>query len=227
MARDSYDETVSIKQANAIGDRVNEIVALAKTKITAKSDEFVNVVSENWEDKNAVDFANAYKRNMEGIIDNLGTNNKTFFSTLKDIVNSYAQAGGLSERFGKDPIVVSTGLGVGKVKEAFGDGSFGFKGNNIHVPEAITEKLEELAKEVRHEATETVQKLNSINAFGNFSIQRNIAASGGELLSITEENLKNIRKDCNTFLQKTASMYAKVGSAGAQSSNIQVTMHKK
>ena len=211
------NETLSMRQAESIGERVNEIMADCKSKMDAKSAEFVNTVSSEWEDENAKKFAEAYKKSFDSFMDELDKNNKTFFGVLKDIADGYAKLGNIGKRFSKSATPVKANINVSSIKDAFADGSFGM----MHVEtggEVVSKALEEYEKAVSKIASETVAKLKSINAFGNPSVQNNVAKSGGKLIEILEGHVKETRLECNECIDKTKAAFKKFGQAAAESS---------
>ena len=114
-----------MKQALHIITTDQMILRSTGMRMTMRNNEFVDQVSNLWEDQNAVDLFKKHKENMEGFIDELKENGNIFANTVKEIADSYAKAGGISQRLSFTPINIAKNIDVSKIKEHFTNGENG------------------------------------------------------------------------------------------------------
>ena len=209
-------ETLSMKQALQIINEDQIILRSTSMKMSIRNSEFVNQVSHIWEDKNAVDLFKKHKQNMEGFIDELQENGNIFANTVKDIADSYAVAGGKSERLSFTPIRLQKDIDVSKIKEFFADGEngddFGFV-NPETGPDQVMEAWDSLVADLRNIASEAVERIKAINAFGNADVQLRLAESAGKVVEILNGHIEASKKVVAEYIAKSALAYGKVGAA--------------
>lgn len=212
MARDSFDETLSVKQANSVGDYVNSAVSKAIRDMESASNEFLAAMKDKWADENAVKVAQAVSKAMKDVTDTTNKNNGSFFSGIKSAVSTWAKAAKKSVSFGVDPVNLAAAINAGVVKSAFEDGSFGFKDVNANVSE-ILDSYETFKKEVKRAESELNSKLKSANVFGNRAAQIALANAGSKIFDILHQALDQVDKDLNVCLNNSKQTYTKLGSS--------------
>ena len=153
--------------------------------------EFAEVVSKNWADANAVEFRDELSKIHSEIENTIKNNSQTYADTLKNIADAYIRAGGMSVEVDYGDILrrknaYEIGLlkALLKIKEMFPDGeNFGFKDIDKS-SEIITEAFTVLKNKLNESALMTVNNIKTINAFGNRTVQLNLAQSAGEIVKI-------------------------------------------
>lgn len=226
MVAGGKSETLSKRQAEEIINSANRINTDCAKQIEKRVKEFVDQVSDIWEDKNAVDFSQKLKEQAEKIVEQLSKNNKTFGETVTDIAKAYFAAGGMGLAIGVAPASILANIDVGKIKEFFGNGEngddFGFR-NVDSGPEEVMTAFNSLKSDVQKIVSEAVQGIGKINAFGNAEVKNNLAQSAGRIVEIVGENIGTTEKDIKSYVQSTADAYKKTGSSSAQAADLRAT----
>ena len=222
-------ETLSMKQANRIITEDQRILMETTMKMTSRNQEFVDQVANVWEDQNAVDLFKKHKENMEGFIDELKENGTIFANTVKDIADSYAKAGGMSERLSPPPMRLPKQIDVSKIKEYFTNGEngddFGFV-NPETGPSQVMEAFKNLVQDLKNIASEAVNEIKGINAFGNTEVQLRLAESAGKVVEILQNHIQSSEKVVEEYITKSAAGYVKVGAAGSAAAGIGAAVGK-
>lgn len=216
-------ETLSKAQAENIIEAANQIISLCKEKVEAANDEFVNKVSQIWEDKNAVEYMKIHKENFENFIEELGNNNKTFVQTVQDIGNAFLSAGNMGLTIAAAPLVIVPRIDVAKVKEYFENGEnsddFGFI-NITTGPEEVIEAFNDLKTQLEKLINDAVQQIGKINAFGNHQIVNNLALSAGKMVEILNGHVNTASTQVNEYVSSTALKYKNLGENATTSANL-------
>ena len=222
-------ETLSMKQALHIITTDQMILRSTAMRMTMRNNEFVDQVSNLWEDQNAVDLFKKHKENMEGFIDELKENGNIFANTVKEIADSYAKAGGISQRLSFTPINIAKNIDVSKIKEHFTNGEngddFGFI-NPETGPGQVMEAWESLVQDLKAMAVDAVDQIKGINAFGNTEVQLRLAESAGKVVEILNQHIEASKKVVAEYIEKSALAYVKVGAAGSAAAGIGAAVGK-
>ena len=208
------NETLSMKQADKIVEELNKIMTLCKTKIEQKDTEFINKLSKVWEDKNATEFIQKHKQSMDRLMEGLNKNDNIFVNTVRDITAAYAKAGGMALALAAEAVKLGVTLPVEIIKEFFGDGNgddFGFKDPEKGADQVL-DAFNDLASAIEKTASDAVNQIKGINAFGNTRVQLNLAASAGEIVNIVKVNIEENKKMVKEYVDQTAQGYKSVGS---------------
>jgi len=219
-------ETLSKRQAEEIINAANRINTDCSKKIEKKVQEFYEKISDVWEDKNAVEFSQKLKEQIEKIVEQLSKNNKTFGQTVTDIAKAYIAAGGMALGIAVAPAAILANIDVGKIKEFFGNGEngddFGFR-NVDSGPEEVMTAFNELKSDIQKIVSEAVEAIGRINAFGNSEVKNNLAKSAGRIVEIVGENIGTTENEIKSHVQATADAYKKTGSSSAQAADLRAT----
>ena len=222
-------ETLSAKQVEKIIEETNKIMANCKTKMEEKNKEFIDKVSQVWEDKNAVDYMKIHKQNFEEFVKELGQNNRTFANTVKDIAQAYAKVAGMALSIAVAPISLVALFDVSKVKEHFNNtenaDDFGFL-NPESGAEQVMDAFEGLKSGLQTIAADTISQIKSINAFGNKMVQLNLAQSAGKIVEILEKHVQTANTQIKDYVGKTANAYIKTGAAAGAAASLKVAADK-
>ena len=208
------NETLSMKQAEKIVEELNKIMTLCKTKIEQKDTEFINKLSKVWEDKNATEFIQKHKKSMDSLMEGLNKNDNIFVNAVRDITAAYAKAGGMALSLAAQAVHLGIVLPIEIIKEFFGDGNgddFGFKDPDKGADQVL-DAFEELSTAIEKTASDAVNQIRSINAFGNTRVQLNLASSAGEIVNIVKTNIQENKKMIKEYVDQTAAGYKSVGS---------------
>lgn len=221
------NETLSAKQTTKISQELGEILDKCQNDVADAFSEFAEVVSKNWADANAVEFRDELSKIHSEIENTIKNNSQTYADTLKNIADAYIRAGGMSVEVDYGDILrrknaYEIGLlkALSKIKEMFPDGeNFGFKDIDKS-SEIITEAFTILKNKLNESALMTVNNIKTINAFGNRTVQLNLAQSAGEIVTIIKNSIEKLQKSLNEKLDATKQLYKKTGSGAETASKI-------
>lgn len=217
------NETLSVKQADKIIEEANGIMSVCVKRMEEKNDAFVKKVSTVWEDKNAVDYMKLHKKNFDEFVKELGGNNRIFADRVKTIADAYIKAGGMAVAVAASPIALTANFIIDAVKEFFANGEnaddFGFK-NPTAGADQVMDAFGELKTGLQQVAQDAINKIKSINAFGNTSVQLNLAQSAGAIVGILNEHIAKAEQQIKQHVGETAAGYTKIGSSAETSAKI-------
>ena len=216
------NEKLSKAQAEKIINEANKIYRNCKGQMDEKIEEFAGKVSDVWEDENAVEFAKQLKKNVEGFISEMSTNNKTFATRVKEIADAYLKEGKMGLTVGAVAAKLSSNINVAKIKKFFGNSEnsddFGF--NGVDAPDRVMDAWNTLKADLQKIAADTISDINSIPAFSNPRVRANIAKSAGGIVDILKGHVDECEKSVKELLQKTASSYKQLGSSAETAADI-------
>ena len=205
------NETLSVKQANRIIDKSNEVLAKCNSELNTKCNDFLKNLSTIWEDTNAVKFSKDFDKTHNELVNNLNKNNDVFASTIRDISDMYVKAGSMKEK-------VSS-------KEHFSGSEnaddFGFLDISSG-PQKVVDELEKLKSAMNKISSEMVAGMNSISAFGNVNVSLAITKSAGSMIDIVRENMEKIAAKAKEHLEETAKVYSNVGSNSVTAAAVKI-----
>ena len=217
------NETLSGKQAENIIEKANEIMTLCVKKMEESNDAFVKKLSTIWEDKNAVDYMKLHKKNFDAFVKELGDNNKVFAERVRDVANAYIKAGGMSVSIAATAIGLTANFAIESVKEFFTNGEnsddFGFK-NPDSGAEQVMDAFKELKTALEKSASDAVNQIKGINAFGNINVQLNLAQSAGTIVGILKDHVNVAEKQIKQSVEETAKGYKSIGSGAETAAKI-------
>ena len=212
-------ETLSVKQANNIINKANDIYGNSNTRMNDLFDQFLTDISKVWADNNAVKLAETVNDSYQEIMSNLTTNNRIFANTITEIANSYKGVGGNQESITAIALGFGGQLNLEQVKECFSNSTnaddFGFLDIKTS-PEVVMNSLKTLENDVNKASVEIVNEIKGIPAFGNTQVQLEIAKSAGKVVQIIEEELKHVTKSTKEEIENTARAYGAVGTAAIE-----------
>lgn len=219
----AMNETLSPKQARSIITNYDMILSSTVRQMRSAFEDFANTLKDNWEDKYAVEFSHKMKEAISQCTDNLNKNVRTFNDSVRDICDAYATTGGMGGISIPEPAPLTGALvipnSIDLIKETFDGDEFGFKkiGSEILIIAAIT-KLKSTMSEI---ISETNSQLSSINAFGNMTVQLNIAKSAGKIIEILQEAVADVEELAKTNVTSAAEAYGLTGKSAETAADIQ------
>ena len=217
------NETLSLKQAEILKDNLYQILNACNRKIDTANADFLGIMISNWEDQNAVKYGNVHRKMIDQLYTTISDNYKVFVDVLNEICSAYAKAGGMTSYLPAsasrhDLYRISNHF---KIQDHFGDSDeFGFKDINSS-SEKITQSFTDIIEKYLNQAAiDTVEKLKSVNAFGNTKVQLTLAQSAGEIVNIITATIKELKTFLNNKLDETKATYKSVGSSAETSAKI-------
>lgn len=224
-------ETLSPKQASLIMEEVREILNNCQTGAGNSIRDFIGVLVKNWADKNAVELGKQIGNVFTDICDTVKINHKKFNDALGSIAREYERVGGmtgfvmdlpLDERLSEEA-VIGVLMGLNAIKDHFPDGdTFGFMDVN-QSPDDITAAFDTLKKDLQNTASYATEAIKKINAFGNESVQLNLANSAGAIVTILQKSIVALHKSLNETLDKAKNAYKTAGENSASSARLTTT----
>ena len=219
------NETLSVKQANRIIDKSNEVLAKCNSELNTKCNDFLKNLSTIWEDTNAVKFSKDFDKTHTDLVNNLNKNNDVFASTIRDISDMYVKAGSMKEKVSSIARKLSGKLNSAVVKEHFSGSEnaddFGFLDISSG-PQKVVDELEKLKSAMNKISSEMVAGMNSISAFGNVNVSLAITKSAGSMIDIVRENMEKIAAKAKEHLEETAKVYSNVGSNSVTAAAVKI-----
>ena len=219
------NETLSVKQANRIIDKSNEVLAKCNSELNTKCNDFLKNLSTIWEDTNAVKFSKDFDKTHTELVNNLNKNNEIFASTIRDISDMYVKAGSMKEKVSSSARKLSGKLNSSVVKEHFSGSEnaddFGFLDISSG-PQKVVDELEKLKSAMSKISSEMVSGMNSISAFGNVNVSLAITKSAVSMIDIVRENMEKIAAKVKEHLEETAKMYSNVGSNSVTAAAVKI-----
>ena len=206
-------ELVTPSQGKQIIREYEGIISRAVNQIKNKSDEFAQLVKENWADANEVKFLNDFTSAMDGFISELNSNNTTFSTTVQDLVDAYRKTGNLGSVSVGTVSTLKPSFAYSP-KETFEDGeTTGFKTETS--ADTIKKSFNSLISELEGILDETNTSLASLNAFGNSDVKNNIAKSGGTIVSILRDHIQETDTNLGDSIESARDAYLKTGNSAA------------
>ena len=214
----ALNETLSPRQAQQIAKQFEDVINRIVRNITAGFDTFFEDMQREWEDKYAVELSQKLIQALEEISEHLKQNATAFNQTLDEICKAYAKTGGMSVAGISAPNVakISTKSGV---KDTFDGDMFGFK--NIDSHDKIVTSIKELVSKLGQSISEASSGIKGINAFGNPDVIANLAVSGGKVVEILQDAIKQVESSTAKNLEAAATAYRSTGSNAVEAANIQ------
>lgn len=216
------NETLSPRQANRIIEEYSGIISTTQGKMEKRIEQFVNDVSDKWEDSYATKFANQFKAAMDDLGDSLVKNAHIFTEGVSEIAKAYIKTGGVSGSINSDSIVNSKKVDISKIKEFFANSEngddFGFK--NVEAAEEVINSYKEMISDLTEIATSASQKISRINAFGNVSIGANLGRSGAKVIGIVQEAAETGANSLNETITGAANAYKSTGKSAESAANM-------
>ncbi len=213
----ALNETLSPKQAQNISSQFETIINSAVKQIEDGFNDFFNDMQREWEDKHAVELSNNLKKAMDDVTDHLNTNCDKFIDTLQAIANGYASTGGMGSvsisKFKAGTLAI-----VANIKETFDGDMFGFK--DVDSYDKIAEAIKTLINKLNSTISDTTSKLKSINAFGNQEVINNLASSGGKVIEILQDAVRQVETETTKNLGEAAKAYKTTGTRAADAAQI-------
>lgn len=217
------NETLSPSQAQSIIEQASSVMSVTNNAIVAKNEEFIDKLSHIWEDENAVTYVGKHKVNFDQLLQELQKNTQTFADTVKDIADGYARVAGnsvsINAVLGKSVGVVD----VAKISNFFADGEggdeFGFR-NPESGASQVMDAFDALKTQVTAIASEAVERIQSINAFGNQTVIANLAKSAGKVVQIVEDHINEASQQISQYVEQTAQSYIKLGTSAETAANL-------
>ena len=216
----ALNETLSPRQAKQIGKQYEMIVNQTVKDIQQGFSNFFLDMQNEWEDKYAVDLSKELKDAMDQVTTHLQENSNKFVDTINHIAKAYADTGGITtvgeallEYVRIDPLQI-----VANIKETFDGDMFGFK--NVDSHDRIAESISKLVTKLNSIIGETSSRLRGINAFGNPEVIANISVSGGRIIEILQDAVKDVEEATKKNLEQAANAYKGTGSKAADAANI-------
>ena len=217
------NETLSVKQADKIIDDANKIMTYCVNKMEEKNEIFVKKVSTIWEDKNAVEYMKTHKNNFDSFVKELSDNNKVFAEKVQEIANAYIEAGGMSVSVTAAPVTLTANFIINAVKEFFTNGEnsdeFGFK-NPTSGADQVMDAFAELKTSLEKVASDVVNQIKGINAFGNLNVQLNLAQSAGTVVDILNNHIYTAEQEIREYVGQTFQKYKNIGASAEASAKI-------
>ncbi len=212
------NETLSPRQAKQIGSQFEMIVNQAVKEIQSNFTEFFEDMGREWEDHYAVELSNKLKDAMQEVTTHLQQNSNAFVSTVSEIAKAYATTGGVAAVVIASPVIAALNI-VSNIKESFDGDMFGFK--NVDSSDKIATAITKLVSKLNSTISETNSKIRGINAFGNEQVIANLAISGGEVIRILQDAVKQVETSTKKSLGEAAAAYKKTGSSATDAAKIQ------
>ena len=226
MGQNGSDAIVTLKQAKGINAEIESILLATAKQMETRHDEFVNQISNIWEDKNAVEFIKVHKTNMTGFLDELQKNGNAFTGTVAGIANHFAEIAGIAERLTPSNIKLTANFNTSKVAEHFANGEngdeFGFKNPAVGAQQ-VMDAWQSLKNDLTKYANDAVTRINGINAFGKASIRMRLAESAGKNVSILEQHINDSKKQVEEYVNKTARRYVEANTSAEEAANLKVS----
>ena len=214
----ALNETLSPRQAVQISKQFEDVINRIARNITAGFDTFFDDMQREWEDKYAVDLSHKLMQALEEISTHLDQNAKAFNQTLDEICKAYAKTGGVSVAGIPAPNVVKISPKSG-VKETFDGDMFGFK--NVDSHDKIVTSIKDLVTKLGQSISEASSGIKGINAFGNPDVIANLAVSGGKVVEILQDAIKQVETSTASNLEAAATAYKATGANAVEAANIQ------
>ena len=214
-------ETLSMREAGSVIEKINNILAGAINKMQTKNDDFVKQISLVWEDQNAVDYMKVHQANLLEMVRELEKNNKIYADAIKNIALAYAKTGAMvGATVGVEAAKLPATFGISQVQNHFETGDeFGFK-NPESGADQVMDAFSTLVREVGQIAGDAVSQIKGINAFGNTDVQLNLAQSAGTMIGILKDHLDRANTQIRQYVDATARAYMKVGSSAADAAKL-------
>ena len=76
----------------------------------------------------------------------------------------------------------------------------------------MKEKFSMLKREIEYIAFDTVNMINSINAFGNKTVKLNLAESASDIISILNDQINHLQDRMLHYLELAVQRYKSIGS---------------
>ena len=218
------NETLSLSQANQIMQNFTNSIDNCAKNVLTKNEEFAKNVSVIWEDQNAVDFSKKLENSVTEMIRSMKKNNAVFNQTVSDIAKTYMQVGGITIT-GIQPATIPPmpTIDFSIIKNKFADGEngdeFGFR-NPETGAEQVMDTFDTLKTSLSNIAGSISSEIKKINAFGNQAVQGNLAKSGGRIVNILEDGIRQLEMQVRQHVDQTAQSYIKTGTSAESTANL-------
>ena len=218
------NNTITPKQVEAMCSEVDRIMSNAKIKIEDKMIGFNNLISKNWADEDAVDFANKVSSSMNSVINSLETNSNSIKFGIVDIANYYARIAQMPS-MNASRTTFHSAINPSVVKNTFDDGeTFGFKSENSS--DEIVDQLSMLIRDCNGICSDITECFSSINAFGNSEIKAIINRVGNQVSKSFINSIQDIKGIADDKLHHVESSYNKATeNASAMFNSMQIEGH--
>ena len=214
----ALNETLSPRQAKQIVTQYESCIDQTIKHIESGFTDFFVDMAHEWEDNYAVELSTKLRTTMGEVKGHLQENCDKFCDTINSIVNAYAQTGNMSIKDIIDHFSVGELHIEANIQETFDGDMFGFK--DVESPDKIARAIEQLVKKLNAVILDTASKLKSVNAFGNPDVIAELATSGGRVIEILQDAVKQVEDSTKENLSKAAQAYKKTGDSARMAANI-------
>ncbi len=212
------NEYLSRQEAAKIGTQYKDLVDGVIGEIQTGFNDFFADMEREWEDKHAVKFAGDLKQAMSEVTDHLKQNCEKFRQTINEIAKAYGTTGGIDVGTVVAEIVPRTLTITENIKETFDGDKFGFM--NVDSHDKIARAITSLISKIDGVKGSIPGKIAQIDSFGNEEVKQNLGKSGGTIVEILQDAIKEVEIASKENLQKAAEAYMQTGTKAAEAANI-------
>ena len=211
------DETFSTAEATKMIGEMVGVVRESMSKFHSAHDDFINTLSQNWEDKNLTDMVKKYAKNLAGFSDELNANLSVFATLVSNIADDYAKLGGLSGAgVSTDVPKLDTTFDVSKIKDKFPDGRVGLLKTSSGI---LLQSVDAYKHALQSLKSSTAAKIRSVIAFGNPAVQRALGSAAEAIIKIFSNHIDQSVKDVGNYFETGINQYVKMGNFATDAAN--------
>ena len=183
------NEYLSPTEAAKIGTQYKEMVDGVVVGIQSGFNDFFADMKQEWEDNHAVKFAKDLQTAMGEVTDHLKENCLKFRNTINDIAKAYGTTGDMEVGAVVAEIIPRTlTLTTSIIQNTFDGDKFGFMHVESH--DNIARAISTLITKIGSIRDTISSRIEGIDSFGNDQVRRNLGDSGGRIVEILQEAIK-------------------------------------